>query len=368
MILLQNNMDDDVAECGKLLGLLDRNKIPKIEQFVELTVPRYTDANFRHHFTMSLETVDILIRMTGNCPEVPTEFHGNRGCPPIAVLEKQILCYLWYMRTLEPYDLVAERFGIAESVAFNVVKRVGPAVVNNFTQEFIKWPTGAAAAEVMANFKQKKGIPGVIGAIDGSHIPITAPSENQDEYINRKRFHSIVLQVVCDSDLTITDAYCGYPGRTHDARILRNSPLFDEISNNRDFYFPCNCHLLGDSAYPLLQWLLTPFRNHGNLTRRQKNYNFKHSSTCMSVEHCFGTLKGQFRRLMLELDVDVMSAPTIILAACILHNLSVLNHEEIEEWCNDDGDDDDDDNVVHNVFPPNVIGIQKRRQIMRMLR
>ena len=61
MILLQKNMGDDVAKCGKLLWLLDRNKIPKIEQFVELTVPRYTDANFRHHFRMSWETVEILI-------------------------------------------------------------------------------------------------------------------------------------------------------------------------------------------------------------------------------------------------------------------------------------------------------------------
>ena len=32
MILrLQKNMDDDVDECGTLLGLLDRNKIPKID-------------------------------------------------------------------------------------------------------------------------------------------------------------------------------------------------------------------------------------------------------------------------------------------------------------------------------------------------
>ena len=85
MIILQKNMDDNVAECGKLLGLLDRNKIPKIEQFVELTVPRYTDANFRHHFRMSLETVEILVRMIENCPEVPTEFDGNRGRPPIAI-------------------------------------------------------------------------------------------------------------------------------------------------------------------------------------------------------------------------------------------------------------------------------------------
>ena len=130
------------------------------------------------------------------------------------------------------------------------------------------------------------------GTIDGIHVPIKAPSENQDEYINRKRFHSIVLQVVGDSDLIITNAFYGYPGRTHDAKILRNSPLFDEISNNRDFYFPGNSHLLGDSAYPLLQWLLMPFKNCGNLTRCQKNYNFKHSSTRMSIEHCFGTLRA----------------------------------------------------------------------------
>ena len=122
---------------------------------MELTVPRYTDANFRHHFRMSQETVEILIRMIGNCPEVPNEFDGNRGRHPIAI-EKQILCYLWYMGTLEPYDLVAERFGIAKSAAFNVVKRAGSALVNNFMQEFIKWLTGAAATEVMANFEQKK--------------------------------------------------------------------------------------------------------------------------------------------------------------------------------------------------------------------
>ena len=160
MILLQKNMDDDVAECEKLLGLLDRNKIPKIEQFVELTVPRYTDANFRHHFRMSRETVEILILIIGNCPEVPTEFDGNRGRPSVAI-EKQILCDLWYIGTLEPYDSVAERFGTAKSAAFNVVKRVGSALVNNFTQEFMKWPAGAAAAEVTTNFEQKKGILGV---------------------------------------------------------------------------------------------------------------------------------------------------------------------------------------------------------------
>ena len=35
---------------------------------------------------------------------------------------------------------------------------------------------------------------GCIGAIDGSHIPIKAPVESSASYVNRKGFHSILLQ------------------------------------------------------------------------------------------------------------------------------------------------------------------------------
>ena len=151
-----------------------------------------------------------------------------------------------------------------------------------------------------------------MGAKDSTHIPIKAPSENQQDYINRKKFHSIILQAVCDSEMTITDAFCGYPGRCHDARVFRNSPIYDEVSANRDNFFPGNSHLIGDSAYPLLTWLLTPFKNFGNLTRRQRSYNYKHSSTRMAVEHCLGALKRQFRRLQLQLDANVSVSPVIV--------------------------------------------------------
>ena len=43
---------------------------------------------------------------------------------------------------------------------------------------------------------QADGLPDVIGAIDGCHIPIKAPRENDSEYINRKGFHSLQLQAV----------------------------------------------------------------------------------------------------------------------------------------------------------------------------
>ncbi len=45
------------------------------------------------------------------------------------------------------------------------------------------------------------GFPGVIGCIDGTQIPITTPSVNEGDYVNRKAFHSINVQVGLNSSL-----------------------------------------------------------------------------------------------------------------------------------------------------------------------
>lgn len=36
----------------------------------------------------------------------------------------------------------------------------------------------------------------MIGCIDGTHIPIKAPSINEGDYVNRKSVHSINVQVI----------------------------------------------------------------------------------------------------------------------------------------------------------------------------
>ena len=68
--------------------------------------------------------------------------------------------------------------------------------MDNYVGECIKWPTGNRYEDVMAGFEEKHDIPGVVGAIDGTHIPIKALSENQQDYINRKKIRSIILQAV----------------------------------------------------------------------------------------------------------------------------------------------------------------------------
>ena len=43
-------------------------------------------------------------------------------------------------------------------------------------------------------WRWKTGIPGVIGCIDGSHIPIIQPGKFGKSFYNRKGFYSINIQ------------------------------------------------------------------------------------------------------------------------------------------------------------------------------
>ena len=80
---------------------------------------------------------------------------------------------------------------------------------------------------VIDAFRRTANFPGVLGAIDGTHIKINAPKEHKEVYINRKGYHSIVLQGVCREDLHFTHDVAGWPGSCHDARVLRNSDLWE---------------------------------------------------------------------------------------------------------------------------------------------
>jgi hypothetical protein len=69
-----------------------------------------------------------------------------------------------------------------------------------FATSIVKWPSGMKVQETVDKFFQHKGFPGVLGAIDGSHIPIKTRKVDGEQYYNRKKFPSIILQAVCDQN------------------------------------------------------------------------------------------------------------------------------------------------------------------------
>jgi len=54
---------------------------------------------------------------------------------------------------------------------------------------------GQKVQEVVDGFAGRRRFPGVIGAVDGTHITIPAPTEDPRAYISRKKRYAIHLQV-----------------------------------------------------------------------------------------------------------------------------------------------------------------------------
>lgn len=85
-----------------------------------------------------------------------------------------------------------------------------------------------------------------------------------------------------DNKLKILNAYTGWPGCVHDARVLRNSSLFTKAEAGE--LFSQDHHIFGDNAYPLRNWLIAPFKNFGNLSRQQVKFNQRLSGERQTVE------------------------------------------------------------------------------------
>ena len=94
----------------------------------------------------------------------------------------------------------------------NIIDQIIDITVNHLQSKFIRWPDAGERAAIAQSFVTRNNFPGIIGAIDGRRIPIIAPNEYHDNFINRKSFHSIVLQVVCDERMIFLDIVIGWPG------------------------------------------------------------------------------------------------------------------------------------------------------------
>ncbi|KAJ8910048.1 hypothetical protein NQ315_000450, partial [Exocentrus adspersus] len=195
---------------------------------------------------------------------------------------------------------VGDRFNVGRATAVRSVRRVIKALLK-LKDRFIQWPNDERARVTANELERTTGFPGVTGVLDGTHIKIASPKHNSESYINRKNFHSIQLQVVCDETRQFTYCYVGQPGSVHDQRVLRISTLQTKLNNKTGFSE--DTHLIADAAYALQDHLMVPYKDNGHLTREQKNYNYCLSATRTIIERSIGLLKCRFRSLLDRLDM-----------------------------------------------------------------
>ncbi|XP_060073900.1 putative nuclease HARBI1 [Ylistrum balloti] len=169
--------------------------------------------------------------------------------------------------------------------------------------------------KVKLDFYNIRGFPSVLGAVDGTLIPIETPSIDEYHYVCRNGFHALNIQGVCDANLKFLNIVAKWPGSTHDSFRWTNCGLSAAFEDKE----MTGGWLLGDSGYGLRPWLLTPKLNPRTPLPYRK-YNVCHKSTRCVIERAFGLWKMRFRCIYRPLHLATERAVAVVIATAILHN------------------------------------------------
>lgn len=188
-----------------------------------------------------------------------------------------------------------------------------------------EWKAISDQYEIRANF------PHCLGAIDGKHIRIIKPWGSGSEYFNYKKFFSIVLMAVVDSNYYFRYIDVGSFGHEGDSNILKTTKLGKQIYQqalNLPQPVPLPNDLSGqpmpyvfvaDEAFAMCENVMRPYPAR-KLTWQQRVFNYRLSRARRYVECGFGILANKWRILHRPIDVSIDMADIIIQACCVLHN------------------------------------------------
>lgn len=211
---------------------------------------------------------------------------------------------------------------------------------------YVKEPTAESCSQTATMYYQRCNFPNVIGAIDGKHVRIRAPPNSGSNFYNYKQFFSIILQGIADPTLRFISVEVGAYGKESDGGVFSRSEIKRHLESN-SFHIPALSRipnsedelpffLIGDAAYPLKPYLITPIN--AGLDHDRRIFNYRHSRARRCIECAFGILASKWRVLKSPIETKVDTAVKIVLATVALHN-AIIHHEganiqerEIEMW------------------------------------
>lgn len=228
---------------------------------------------------------------------------GPRGRPhePTERVLGTVLCHLangasasFHGRTLGTSQATMSRWKLKVLKALEALR-----------EEVIFWPDLEDYPVIQAGFDYSPSdsprLPGVIGAIDGTHHRCWRSNGAGGEALYCHKLHpSVSSHAICDHRGFFTMFEYGVAGSTHDSTAWKDTPLYLAIAAYGEELLPDGCLLLADGAYELLRWQMKPFTAppDGTSSRRrnmQEEFNEALSAARMTIERAFGRMKEMWR-------------------------------------------------------------------------
>ncbi|XP_071155445.1 putative nuclease HARBI1 [Mytilus edulis] len=284
-----------------------------------------TEREMRERYRFGRETFDFLVDLLGK------DLQRGTMKKTALTVEEQLSIALRYYASGSFLQVIGDTLGYDKSTVSRAVDDVTNAILAR-KNDFISFPTSKADIdEVKLGFHEQANFPHVVGCIDGTHVRIQRPTEDEPAYVNRKNFSSINVQAVCNHEGKFTQITADWPGSVHDSHIFKTSSICKHLEENHKGLV--DGVLLGDSGYMCRPFLLTPYNNPQE--PHQERFNGSHVSTRSLIERTFGVWKRRFHVLHSEIRMKPDKVCRIIGACAVLHNIAVLRKEPLDETpCN----------------------------------
>ena len=194
----------------------------------DLTIP---EDFFRQQLRMNRATFNTVLDVSG--ARIVQENSRFRSCLSPA---KVLAIGLYRLAHGNSYLTIGPTFNVGKSTVIEAVQDVVGAELRD---DHIKFPETLAELNAsIQSFEELSALPNIVGAIDGSHVRIKAPSDSAADYFSRYQQHDFIIQAVVNGKKVFTDFACGFPGSMHDARVLRGSAIFRRAEQGEIFTAP----------------------------------------------------------------------------------------------------------------------------------
>nr|CAI5823033.1 unnamed protein product [Callosobruchus analis] len=181
---------------------------------------------------------------------------------------------------------------------------------------------------VESGFHQR--FPHCVGAIDGKHINVKAPTHSGSDFFNYKAYFSIVLLAVVDANYNFIYVNVGCQGRISDGGVFNNTS-FKKGLEESSLRLPPSRALPGrttlipfvivaDDALPLSTNIMKPYFGVHEKGSKKRIFRYRLSRSRRVSENAFGALPTKFRVFRSPMELQPDKATKVTMTAVYLRN------------------------------------------------